>query len=96
MSRQRLEGAAHHGGARHFAEGADMRQARGAIAGLEQHFRLARAASPASSSLRASSKGQALLSMRRREGRGRQSSEGAFEVGDDRASLGTCAPALGQ
>jgi hypothetical protein len=26
---------AHHGGARHLAEGADMRQARGAVAGLE-------------------------------------------------------------
>ena len=37
-SRQQLEGAAHHGGARHFAEGADMRQARRTIAGFEQHF----------------------------------------------------------
>jgi hypothetical protein len=35
-----LEGAAHHGGARHLAEGADMRQARGPIARLEQHVSL--------------------------------------------------------
>ena len=34
--RQQLEGAADHGGARHFAEGADMGQARRAVAGLEQ------------------------------------------------------------
>ena len=29
---------AHHGGARHFAKRADMRQARRTVAGLEQHF----------------------------------------------------------
>ena len=37
---QRLEGAAHHGGTRDLAEGADMGQARGAIAGLEQDIAL--------------------------------------------------------
>ena len=42
--RHGLEGAAHHGGARHFAEGADMGKARGAVAGFEQHFRLGRLA----------------------------------------------------
>ena len=36
-------GVAHHGGAQHFVERADVRQARGAVAGLEQH-RLARRA----------------------------------------------------
>ncbi len=35
--RQHLEGVAHHGGARNLAEGADVRQARRAVAGLEQH-----------------------------------------------------------
>ena len=39
--RQDLECMAHHGGAGHLAEGADMGQARGAIARLEEHFRLA-------------------------------------------------------
>ena len=34
---QPLERAAHHGGAHDLAEGADMRQARRAVAGLEQH-----------------------------------------------------------
>ena len=38
---QHAEGVAHHGRARDLAEGADMRQARGAVAGLEQHFVLA-------------------------------------------------------
>ena len=38
---QRLEGVAHHGRARDFAERADMRQARGAVAGLEQNLFLA-------------------------------------------------------
>ena len=33
-----LEGVPHHAGAHHFAEGADMRQARWPIAGLEQHL----------------------------------------------------------
>ena len=37
-----LEGAAHHGGAHHLAEGADMRQARRAVAGLEQHIAFGR------------------------------------------------------
>ncbi len=32
---------AHHGGAGDLAEGADMRQARGAVAGLEDHLVLA-------------------------------------------------------
>ncbi len=41
---QHAEGVAHHGGARHLAEGADMRQARGAVAGFEDHLVL-RAAS---------------------------------------------------
>ena len=36
-----LVGAAHQRGAQHLLEGADMRQARGAIAGLEQHGRAA-------------------------------------------------------
>ena len=31
----------HHAGARHFAKSANMRQARGTIAGLEQHLALA-------------------------------------------------------
>ena len=35
-----LEGAADHGGAQHLAEGADMRQARRAIARLEEHMPL--------------------------------------------------------
>ena len=35
-----LEGPAYHGRARHLAEGADMRQTRGAIAGLEQDVAL--------------------------------------------------------
>ncbi len=35
---QHAERVAHHGGAGHFAERADMRQAGGAIAGLEQHL----------------------------------------------------------
>ena len=34
---ERPKGGAHHGGPRHFAEGAHMGQARGAIAGLEDH-----------------------------------------------------------
>ena len=34
---QHAEGVPHHGGARHFTEGADMRQAGGAVAGLEDH-----------------------------------------------------------
>eukprot|EP01136_Pigoraptor_vietnamica_P045843 Opistho-1_new@24326 len=37
--RQRLERAAHHRRAQHFVERADMRQARRAVAGLEQHRR---------------------------------------------------------
>ncbi len=40
---QHLEGVAHHGGARDLAEGADVRQARRAVAGLEQHRPLAAA-----------------------------------------------------
>ncbi len=35
---EHAEGVAHHGGARHLAEGADMRQAGGAVAGLEDHL----------------------------------------------------------
>ena len=35
---QNLESPADHGGADHFAERADMRQARRAITGLEQHI----------------------------------------------------------
>ncbi len=35
---QHAEGVAHHGGARDLAEGADMRQAGRAVAGLEQHL----------------------------------------------------------
>ena len=35
---QHAEGVAHHGGARDLAEGADMRQAGGAVAGLEDHL----------------------------------------------------------
>jgi hypothetical protein len=35
---QHPKGMTHHGRARDLAEGADMRQARRAIAGLEQHF----------------------------------------------------------
>ena len=41
VSGQDPEGVAHHAGARHLAEGADMRQARGAVAGLEQRLFLA-------------------------------------------------------
>ena len=33
------EGGAHHGGAGNLAEGADMRQARGTVAGLKQNGR---------------------------------------------------------
>ncbi len=36
------EGLAHHGGAHHLAERADMGQARGAISGFEQHIALGR------------------------------------------------------
>ena len=43
---QHPEGMAHHAGARHLAEGADMRQARGAVAGLEQSLLLARPFEP--------------------------------------------------
>ncbi len=39
---QDTEGMAHHGGAGDLAEGADMRQARGAVAGLEQNLALPR------------------------------------------------------
>ena len=35
---QHAKGMAHHGGARDLAEGADMRQARRTVAGLEQHL----------------------------------------------------------
>ena len=35
---QHLEGVTHHGGAGDLAEGADVRQARGAVAGLEQNL----------------------------------------------------------
>ena len=35
---EHAKGMAHHGGARDLAEGADMRQARWAVAGLEQHL----------------------------------------------------------
>jgi hypothetical protein len=35
---QHAEGVAHHGGARHLAERADVRQAGRAVAGLEDHF----------------------------------------------------------
>ena len=38
---QHLEGVAHHAGARDLAKGADMRQAGGTVAGLEQHMGLA-------------------------------------------------------
>ena len=38
---QDAEGMAHHAGARDLAERADMRQARGAVAGLEQRLLLA-------------------------------------------------------
>ena len=60
--REHAEGVAHHGGAGDLAEGADMRQAGGAVAGLEDEapvgfgMRLSRLRT-----LRASSKGQALL-----------------------------------
>ena len=40
---QHLEGMPHHGGAGDLAEGADMRQAGGAVAGLEQHLAIAAA-----------------------------------------------------
>jgi hypothetical protein len=40
------KGVAHHGGARDLAEGADMRQAGRAIAGLEQHITLVRRRAP--------------------------------------------------
>src|SRR5690625_3887695 len=38
--RHQLEGMADHGGAHYFAEGADMRQPRGAVAGLEEDVAL--------------------------------------------------------
>ncbi len=40
-ARQEAEGGAHHGRARDLAERADMRQARRAVAGLEQDLVLA-------------------------------------------------------
>ena len=43
------EGVAHHGRARDFAESADMRQARRAVAGLEEHIGLGRRARAARS-----------------------------------------------
>ena len=46
IARQQAEGGAHHGGAGHFAKGADMGQARRAITGLEQSFALARLFQP--------------------------------------------------
>ena len=65
---QRLEGVAHHGGARHFAERADVRQAGGAVAGLEDHRRILRPAafsSLSSAPRRACSNGQALAAAAR-------------------------------
>ena len=46
VAREDPEGMAHHGGARHLAEGADMGQARGAVAGLEQGLVLPRPFQP--------------------------------------------------
>jgi hypothetical protein len=43
---QHAKGMAHHGGARHFAERADMRQAGRAVAGLEDHRVLRRLLQP--------------------------------------------------
>ena len=43
---EHAEGVAHHGGARDLAEGADMRQAGGAVAGLEDHLVLRLALQP--------------------------------------------------
>ena len=43
---EHAEGVAHHRGARYLAEGADMRQARRAVAGLEDHLILGRALEP--------------------------------------------------
>ena len=43
---EHAEGVAHHRGARHLAEGADMRQAGRAVAGLENHFVLRPALEP--------------------------------------------------
>ena len=58
LAGEHAEGVAHHRGARHLAEGADMRQARRAVAGLEDHLVLGLALSRATI-LRASSNGQA-------------------------------------
>jgi len=57
---QLLERMPHHGGARHLAERADVRQARGAVAGLEQHLAFGPRFSSRFRSFLASSKGQAL------------------------------------
>ena len=43
---QQFESPPDHGGARHLAKGADMRQARWPITGLEQHLFFARALDP--------------------------------------------------
>ena len=40
--RHGFKGAAHHGGAGHFAEGSDMGQARRAVARFKENFRLRR------------------------------------------------------
>ena len=59
VPRQHPKGGAHHGGARDLAEGADMRQARRTVAGLEQHLVLPDFLKPRDNPL-ACSNGQAL------------------------------------
>ena len=63
---EEAEGGPHHGRAGDLAEGADMRQARRAVAGLEQHRRRRRLARASSRStiFRASSNGQAFERLR--------------------------------
>ena len=65
------EGVAHHAGAGDLAEGADMRQAGGTVAGLEQRLATCRCASAARRACAPPRKARLWRSGRARQGRGR-------------------------
>ncbi len=70
VARQQAEGGAHHGGAGDLAEGADMGQAGGAVAGLEQQRttgRCARCARPACAPPRTARRARPARHRRRRD-----------------------------
>ena len=77
-----LEGLAHHGGAHDLAERADMRQARRAVAGLEQHIALGRRF--------AADAGDELAGFFERP-RARGLGEGTIDLGHGSAKLGAAA-----